>query len=203
VDTSLWAIGGDGPGFEQSRELLQIFLYGVYCCRIYLEAKRWLNKERVSQLCRTSGDRRPASWTASDAPATRIGSNGGNGSRLFFWRWPVEWQQEARDGHPLRHFYMPPRSSPRARTLDNVNPWMKELVPVNLRKFLSRRYLLPLPFCTSRWTRQADRTFGMFGTRRPAASTIRFLPLSSSWHFVPTRSEWGLYGGLYRRRDVS
>ena len=83
VDTSLWAIGGNGPGFEQSRELLQIFLYGVYCCRIYLEAKRWLNKERVSQLCRTSGDRRPASWTASDAPATRIGSNGGTGAVCF------------------------------------------------------------------------------------------------------------------------
>jgi hypothetical protein len=77
VDTSLWAIGDNGPGFEQSRERLRIFLYGVYCRRIYLEAKRWLDNERVSPTLPDFGRSEAGVWTASDATATRIGSNGG------------------------------------------------------------------------------------------------------------------------------
>lgn len=34
VDTSLWAVGGDGPGLEWSRGQLRTFLYGLYCRRL-------------------------------------------------------------------------------------------------------------------------------------------------------------------------
>jgi len=142
VDTSLWAVGGDGPGLEWSRGQLRTFLYGLYCRRLYLEAKRWLDKERVSPTLPDYGRSEAGVVDCLQRACSANWFEWSDGSRLFFWRWPIERQQEARDGHPVRHFYMPPRC-PRARTLGNLEPWMKDLVPVQLRKFLSRRYLLP------------------------------------------------------------
>jgi hypothetical protein len=142
VDTSLWAVGGEGAKLELNRSRFRAFLYGLYCRRLYLEAKAWLDEERVRQTLPDFVRSKAGVVDCLQRACSADWFEWTDGSRLFFWRWPREWQQEARDGHPVRHFYMPPRS-PRAHTLDKLEPWMKELVPVKLRKFLGRRYLLP------------------------------------------------------------
>lgn len=61
------------------------------------------------------------------------------GSRLFFWRWPKEVRQWARDGHPAYLVATPPRYT-KPRPIE-CNPNIQSKVKDKLEKFIKRGYL--------------------------------------------------------------
>ena len=67
-----------------------------------------------------------------------------DGSQLYFWRWPSDIWQEARDGTHIFHKYLPPPWS--SAQVVKVEPWMQELMNKKLHKFLMHCYLTPVPW---------------------------------------------------------
>jgi hypothetical protein len=142
VDLSLWAIGGDEPEMELARQVLRGFLLRVWKRRLCKEIVRWLttddardeyqeNLEAAQDCMRRCADAEWWEWS--------------DGSRLLFWRWPVRWRTEARDGakgfhlgtpRPRRHF--PP--------IPVKEPWIIAKDLEKLEKLLRRRYVVPGKF---------------------------------------------------------
>jgi hypothetical protein len=65
-----------------------------------------------------------------------------DGSRLFFWRWPEAWHQEARDGARSYCVGEPP---PRLQfpKVPVEEPWILEKDNEKLRKLIVRHYIVP------------------------------------------------------------
>ena len=88
VDLSLWNVGGDGPGMEESRTGIRTGLHSSWRRRITMEAARW---------CRTNPDVADAKQQRHDLEALRdcvircsdsTWWKWDGGSCLLFWRWP-------------------------------------------------------------------------------------------------------------------
>ena len=142
VDTSLWAVGPQGPAGEESRRVIRNFLYGRWCRGLYLEARKWLDAEALLAGVVARERSREGVRDFLQRSCNADWFEWKDGSRLFFWRWPKEWQVEARDGSPIHHYYKPKRRLT-AKGLTGLDDWMRDLIPVKLRIFLFRRYLEP------------------------------------------------------------
>jgi hypothetical protein len=140
IDTSIWAVGGDGPGLEVSRERLRRFLHRVWYANLRQEATNFLqgqkeiapgadyNKDvQAVQDCLLRA-KRSSWWEWND------------GSRLFFWRWPQCWRLEARDGARAFHHHWPKRR-PMARVVNVESQWMKDSHDEKIEKLINRRYI--------------------------------------------------------------
>jgi hypothetical protein len=107
VDKSLWAVGGEGPGIEEARETLRRFLHRLWGSQlwheshVYLDIRKkdvskeeYLKDSRAIKEC-LDRSRRSTWWDWAD------------GSRLYFWRWPECWRDEAHDGACPFHISWP------------------------------------------------------------------------------------------------
>jgi hypothetical protein len=142
VDLSLWAVGGDSPEMEPARQTLRNFLLRVWKRRLCKEIVQWLSTEEAQ-------DDHPANLEAARDCMRRCANadwwEWSDGSRLLFWRWPIRWRTEARDGakgfrlgtpRPRRHF--PP--------IPVKEPWIITKDLEKLEKLLRRRYVVPGKF---------------------------------------------------------
>jgi hypothetical protein len=66
-----------------------------------------------------------------------------DGSRLFFWRWPECWREEAQDGARFYHTSWPPQK-PVACKIKAETEVQQDLLDAKLEKLITRRYLHPL-----------------------------------------------------------
>lgn len=138
VDFTLWAVGGHGPGMEQAREMLRKTFFRRWRRRLVLEAARWLQSVEAQEEYKANQEalcdciRRCANstwWEWSD------------GSRLLFWRWPLAWRREARDGARGYHISYP---EPKLRypQVPIKEQWIVEKDLDKLEKLLRRRYIV-------------------------------------------------------------
>jgi hypothetical protein len=141
LDASLWDIGG--PEASAARDVLRRFLHGAWYRRLRREAHLWL--EELASRATTEEEIRDLEWSKRAIVDCLVRARFSDwfewsaGSRLFFWRWPKEWQLEARDGMPIWQFYTP-AYRPTARVV-RCEQWMQDMVNDKLRKFVARRYI--------------------------------------------------------------
>ena len=64
-----------------------------------------------------------------------------NGTRLFFWRWPIESREWARDGHPI--YVSGTLPNYRRKQAVERDPKIREVVASKLEKFVHRGYIQP------------------------------------------------------------
>ena len=139
VDLTLWAVGGEGEELERARAVLRVFLLRVWKRTLCKEALRCLRgqvatdhylRDRdgvVDCLTRCSNS---SWWDWAD------------GSRLLFWRWPLSWRREARDGARGFHFGRP-RPRLRYPQVPMKEAWIVAKDREKLEKLLRRRYIVP------------------------------------------------------------
>jgi hypothetical protein len=110
VDLSLWAVGGDAPGMEEARGVLRNFLLRIWKRRLTREVTQWLATATAKDDLQANTE---AARDCLQRSANSDWWDWSDGSRLMFWRWPLGWQAEARDGargnhigtpRPRRHF---------------------------------------------------------------------------------------------------
>jgi hypothetical protein len=142
VDLSLWAVGGDEPGMEEARATLRGFLLRSWKRRLTREVTSWLRTNA------TEGEHQANIEAARDCLQRCANSawwDWADGSRLMFWRWPLGWRAEARDGARGNHI-----GSPRPRRFFPPIPiseeWIIEKDLEKLEKLLRRRYVIPGAF---------------------------------------------------------
>jgi hypothetical protein len=135
VDRSLWAVGGDGAGMENARELMRRFLFRCWYDRLSREARTYLSLRKpvaseAEFLLDQKGiedcllrSKRATWWDWAD------------GSRLYFWRWPDCWQKEARDGVKACHVSWPDRR-PIARKISAEAEWHQNLIDEKVEKLI-------------------------------------------------------------------
>jgi len=142
ADFSLWDVGGTTEAAALARQRLRKFFHRMWYTTLEAEAWNWLDGR-----CR-AGDTDITESRDAILDCLRRARNStwfewGDGSRLFFWRWPTDFWREARDGHPIRHYSLP-RPRHYTRTVQ-VEDWMQDKMNTKLRKFFRRRYLVPMP----------------------------------------------------------
>jgi hypothetical protein len=64
-----------------------------------------------------------------------------NGTRLFFWRWPIESREWARDGHPI--YVSGTLPNYRRKQAVERDPKIREVVASKLEKIVHRGYIQP------------------------------------------------------------
>jgi hypothetical protein len=72
----------------------------------------------------------------------------------LFWRWPEEWQEEARDGIKIHHYYQP-TPKPKAPKIPMTGEILAMML-IKLSRFINRRY-----FEARKWITIAILFFGV------------------------------------------
>jgi hypothetical protein len=91
VDLSLWAVGSNGNYFERARKKIRDFLFIHWTKLLKHEALMWLSLQDSKTRDKDQVD-------ISECITRAANSNWWEWkdcSRLFFWRWPVIWQDKA------------------------------------------------------------------------------------------------------------
>jgi hypothetical protein len=137
VDLSLWAVGGDGPKMEGARDAIRSFMLAFWRRRLTREACAWLRSvDDEEELAADTLAVRDCIARCSNATWWEWS----DGSRLLFWRWPMAWRREARDGAPGFHKGVPlPRRFFPAMPV--TEEWMIQKDDEKLEKLIDRRYL--------------------------------------------------------------
>jgi hypothetical protein len=145
ANLALWAVGGDGENMERARDGIRALMFRFWIRRLCREACAWLRSEEA----RSDLD---VNIAAVRDCVTRCANSTWwewrDGSRLLFWRWPLAWRLEARDGSPGYHIGAP---RPR-RSFPNppiTEQWIVEKDEEKLMKLLLRRYLVPGEYRTA------------------------------------------------------
>jgi hypothetical protein len=105
VNLKLWAVGGDLEKMENVRVVLRNFLWRYWLQKITKEANDWLSTEhyQVEEHTRHQNAIKDCLEQCEKSDWWQWE----HGSRLFFWRWPSIWRNEARDGSPGFHYKYP------------------------------------------------------------------------------------------------
>ena len=94
VDTTLWGIGGQSPEAVAARGVLQRGMHCWWHRRLRREAWAWLKAHEPTPGNVLEEDQYRRNLEAIVDCLTRAGGSTwfewNDGSRLFFWRWPVE-----------------------------------------------------------------------------------------------------------------
>jgi hypothetical protein len=121
------------------------FLLPVWRRKVGLDFRKWVcNMDRVDWWC-TATERQSTLEAGGKAlfyasQATWWEWDGG--SFPFFWKWPLEFVREIRDGMPPRFIHDPPACMDRQRP--NVNPLFAEQERTKVFKVIKRGYLRPV-----------------------------------------------------------
>jgi hypothetical protein len=122
INKSLWAVGGDAPGMEESREKMRRFLHRVWYLRLWEEANSYLEWRKALKGAEkiSENECHRDEVAIEDCLRRSRGSTWwewADGSRLHYWRWPACWLAEACDGAKAYHTSVPPRR-PVARKIE-------------------------------------------------------------------------------------
>jgi len=152
VNTAMWGIGGQSPAAVAARAVMQRGMHRWWHRKLRTEAWAWLKARKPAPRNEDECEQYRRNTAAIIDCLSRAGGSTwfewNDGSRLFFWRWPAEWQREARDGLASFKLYTP-AAKPFARVV-KVERWMQDLMNEKLRKFVKRRYIRPTPGVTPR-----------------------------------------------------
>ena len=142
VNLGLWNVGGDGPGMERARSILRDWLHSRWRRATTRDAVRWLHNQGVVDGHEQWQRNRDAIADCVTRAANSTWWEWSDGSRLFFWRWPILWRLEARDGAKSYRITEPPprRHFPRVPVEE---PWIIEKDNEKLQKLIVRRYIVP------------------------------------------------------------
>jgi hypothetical protein len=145
ANLALWAVGGTGEEMELARDGIRRLMFRFWIRRLRREASAWLQSgaARAELEANTAAVR--------DCVARCANSTWwewADGSRLLFWRWPLAWRKEARDGAPGFHTGAP-RPRRRFPSIPISEQWILEKDEEKLTKLLLRRYLVPGDFRTA------------------------------------------------------
>jgi hypothetical protein len=136
VDLTLWAIGGEGAGMEEARQVIRKFLHGHWRRKLGQDARSWLKtSEAAVELKRNVVAVRECVQRCADSSWWEWS----DGSRLLFWRWPSKWRNEARDGAKGHH-----TGNPKPRLNYLQVPMTEDIARQDhqkLEKLLRRRYI--------------------------------------------------------------
>jgi hypothetical protein len=147
IDLSLWAVGGGGVEelsvMEQKRGVLRRLLHRMWYDKLCRSARKFIQiqgKLKDLDALRLDSDAisdcltraRRSTWFVWD-----------DRSRLFFWRWPECWREEARDGARFYHTSWPPRK-PTARKIQAVTEVQQDMLDAKIEKLIARRYIRPV-----------------------------------------------------------
>mmetsp|Transcript_5950 Transcript_5950/g.13021 ORF Transcript_5950/g.13021 Transcript_5950/m.13021 type:complete len:1140 (-) Transcript_5950:4782-8201(-) len=109
IEMDHWAMAGETKQEADARQVLRKFAHLWWCKNLEAESKRWLRK---------NGNRKEDRDAVADCVRRARGSDyweWRRGSRLFFWRWPEEWMQDARDGIEFWHLSDPPKGNMKSK----------------------------------------------------------------------------------------
>jgi hypothetical protein len=147
IDLTLWAVGGGGVEessvMEQKRGVLRRWLHRMWYDRLCRDAKRFIQiQQKLKNLDEIKKDvDAVADCLVRARRSTWCEWN--DGSRLFFWRWPECWREEARDGARFYHTSWPPQK-PIARKIKADTEYQQDLLDAKIEKIITRRYVRPL-----------------------------------------------------------
>jgi hypothetical protein len=137
VDLSLWAIGGGDTEMEERRACLRRFLFRCWIRRTCGEARQWVTGDSAKVGRRKNVE---AIRDCTRRLANSDWWDWADGSRLLFWRWPLVWRIEARDGSPGLHLGNPaPRLHYAQPPIGDAG--IAQLDEDKLEKLLRRRYI--------------------------------------------------------------
>jgi hypothetical protein len=138
IDVLRWSIGGESLQMDTARQTIRKLLFRCWMRRFYIEAIKWLQPD--------GGGEHEVNRAVIYGALTRAFHSSWwewlDGSRLLFWRWPLMWREEARDGAKAFHKYFPPPCL-KARSRHIKEQWIKDLDMVKLEALIKKRYLEP------------------------------------------------------------
>jgi hypothetical protein len=140
VNKSLWAVGGDAPGMEESREKLRRCLFRVWYLRLWQEANGSLSWRKLMKDAGTISENeyKRDKIAIQDCLQRSRGSNWwewADGSQLYYWQWPECWRSEARDGARAYHPSVPPRK-PVAQKVKADSPEQQHMIEAKVKKLI-------------------------------------------------------------------
>jgi hypothetical protein len=138
VDLSLWAVGGNGNDFERACKKIRHFLFIHWTKLLTHEALTWLSLQDSKTRDKDQVNIRECITRATNSKWWEWK----DGSRLFFWRWHVLWQDEARNGAQVFHNGVP-QPCLNFRSPPIKEEWIRKLDMVNMEKLIRRRHLEP------------------------------------------------------------
>ena len=143
VNTAIWAVGGMGKGMEAARETLRRTLHRWWYSGLWKESQIFVRtSHRSSDEKNYTADKEGVDECLSRAKGSTWW-DWADGSRLFFWKWPECWREEARDGAKAFHVEWPKRR-PMARVVPVEDKWMNRKHDEKIQKLIERRYIRPL-----------------------------------------------------------
>jgi len=133
IDTSLWNVGGDSLPARRSRRVMRNWFHGLWLKILKKEAWDWLakhpdprNEVAIKECIERAEGSTWFEWK--------------DGSRLFFWRWPEEFMEDARDGGDPFMVKRPKRRR-FARKAD-MEAWVQAMQNDKVKKYVRRRYIV-------------------------------------------------------------
>ena len=141
VDESLWSVGG--PDARKARDCLRTFFHSIQRRRTLKEVIGWLGAQEVSAQQATIN--RKGVQECLERLFNATWWEWSHGSRLHFWRWPGDWQREARDGAKAYHLSTPPAKT-RFNNVPIKDEWIIRKDEEKMLKLLQRGYLEEGPY---------------------------------------------------------
>jgi hypothetical protein len=132
---SLWEVGGNDIDLEQARKKIRDFLFIQWIKLFTHKALTWISLQDSKTRDKDQVDIRECITRAANSNWWELK----DGSNLFFWRWPVLWQDKARNGAQVFHNGFP-QPCLKFRSPPIKEEWIRQLDMATLEKLIRRRY---------------------------------------------------------------
>jgi hypothetical protein len=141
IDLNMWAVGGGGVEessvMEQRRRaVVRRLLHRIWYDQLCKDARKLMAiQEKLKDLEGLKRDSEAVIDCLTHARRSKW-FEWNDGSRLFFWRWPECWREEAMDGARFYHTSWPPRNKPVARKIQADTEAKQDLLDAKIEKLM-------------------------------------------------------------------